>query len=308
MHFLRAIFGRAHLRRTPPTLSARRTGRGIGLLALLIGIPLALIAAAALTLALTLVLGSEKLPSMEVLTDYRPKVPLRIWTEDGVLIGEFGEERRSVVRIQDVPTVMKQAILAAEDDRFFEHSGVDLIGIARAALANVAVALEVGGVAAPEARERARALLARVGLARFVDRYPHQLSGGQRKRVALAQMLIRNPAILLMDEPFGPLDAQTRGMMGDLLLSLWSADRKAVLFVTHDLEEAISLADRVVVMSAGPSSRIMADHRIDLPRPRAINEIRLEPAFHEYRRIIWNDLRDEVMKAYGAQDDAGAMA
>jgi len=138
MHFLRAIFRRAHLRRTPPTLSARRTGRGIGLLALLIGIPLALIAAAALTLTLTLVLGSEKLPSMEVLTDYRPKMPLRIWTEDGVLIGEFGEERRSVVRIQDVPTVMKQAILAAEDDRFFEHSGVDLIGIARAALANVA--------------------------------------------------------------------------------------------------------------------------------------------------------------------------
>ena len=175
----------------------------------------------------------------------------------------------------------------------------------KTALANVAVALEVGGVASPEARERARALLARVGLARFVDRYPHQLSGGQRKRVALAQMLIRNPAILLMDEPFGPLDAQTRGMMGDLLLSLWSADRKAVLFVTHDLEEAISLADRVVVMSAGPSSRIMADHRIDLRRPRAINEIRLEPAFHEYRRIIWNDLRDEVMKAYGAQDDVG---
>ncbi len=173
----------------------------------------------------------------------------------------------------------------------------------KTALANVAVALEVGGVAPLEARERARGLLARVGLARFTERYPHQLSGGQRKRVALAQMLIRNPSILLMDEPFGPLDAQTRGMMGDLLLSLWSADRKAVLFVTHDLEEAISLADRVVVMSAAPSSRIMADHCIDLPRPRSINEIRLEPAFHDYRRAIWNDLRDEVMKAYGAQDE-----
>ena len=173
----------------------------------------------------------------------------------------------------------------------------------KTALATVAVALEVGGVAPLEARERARGLLARVGLARFTERYPHQLSGGQRKRVALAQMLIRNPSILLMDEPFGPLDAQTRGMMGDLLLSLWSADRKAVLFVTHDLEEAISLADRVVVMSAAPSSRIMADHCIDLPRPRSINEIRLEPAFHDYRRAIWNDLRDEVMKAYGAQDE-----
>ena len=176
----------------------------------------------------------------------------------------------------------------------------------KTALANVAVALEVGGVAPHEARERAQALLARVGLSRFGERYPHQLSGGQRKRVALAQMLIRNPAILLMDEPFGPLDAQTRGMMGDLLLSLWSADRKAVLFVTHDLEEAISLADRVVVMSAAPSSRIMSDHRIDLPRPRSINEIRLESAFHDYRRAIWNDLRDEVMKAYGAQDEGSA--
>ncbi len=172
----------------------------------------------------------------------------------------------------------------------------------KTALANVAVALEIAGVSALEARERAQDLLAQVGLARFTQRYPHQLSGGQRKRVALAQMLIRNPSILLMDEPFGPLDAQTRGMMGDLLLSLWSADRKAVLFVTHDLEEAISLADRVVVMSAAPSSRIMADHRIDLPRPRSINEIRLDPAFHEYRRAIWEDLRDEVMKAYGAQD------
>ena len=196
----------------------------------------------------------------------------------------------------------KVAGITAEAGYLFQQ---DALMPWKTALANVAVALEVGGVAAPEARERAKALLARVGLARFLDRYPHQLSGGQRKRVALAQMLIRNPAILLMDEPFGPLDAQTRGMMGDLLLSLWSADRKAVLFVTHDLEEAISLADRVVVMSAGPSSRIMADHRIDLPRPRAINEIRLDAAFHEYRRIIWNDLRDEVMKAYGAQDDAG---
>lgn len=119
--------------------AAGRPGqRGIGLLALLVGIPLALAAIAVLTLALTAILGSERLPSMEVLTDYRPKVPLRIWSEDGVLIGEFGEERRSVVRIADVPAVMKQAILAAEDDRFFEHSGVDMVGIARAALANVA--------------------------------------------------------------------------------------------------------------------------------------------------------------------------
>ena len=99
------------------------------------------------------------------------------------------------------------------------------------------------------------------------------LSGGQRKRVGLAQVLIRDPKILLMDEPFGPLDAQTRQIMGNLLLDLWSADRKAVLFVTHDLEEAIALSDRVVIMSAGPAARIIGDWRVPLPRPRDIAEV-----------------------------------
>ena len=114
----------------------------------------------------------------------------------------------------------------------------------------------------------------RVGLGAFADRYPHMLSGGQRKRVGLAQVLIRDPKILLMDEPFGPLDAQTRQIMGNLLLDLWSADRKAVLFVTHDLEEAIALSDRVVIMSAGPGARIIGDWRVPLPRPRDISEVR----------------------------------
>ncbi len=121
----------------------------------------------------------------------------------------------------------------------------------KSALDNVAIGLEVAGVGRDEAVRRATAMLTRVGLKAFVDRYPHQLSGGQRKRVALAQVLVREPKILLMDEPFGPLDAQTRLIMGELLLSLWQADRKAVLFVTHDLDEAIALADRVVIMSAG---------------------------------------------------------
>ena len=171
----------------------------------------------------------------------------------------------------------------------------------KTALANIAVALEVAGASRAEADRQGRAWLARVGLARFADRYPHQLSGGQKKRVALAQMLVRDPAVLLMDEPFGPLDAQTRGLMGDLLLSLWSADRKAVLFVTHDLEEAIALSDRVVVMSAGPASRIVAQHTIDLPRPRETTDIRLDPRFHALQRAIWSDLKSEVMKAYGDQ-------
>jgi penicillin-binding protein 1A len=115
-------------------------GRGFGLVSLLlalIGVPVVLAAAAGLTLAFAAILANDRLPSLDVLTDYRPKVPLRVWTADGVLIGEFGEERRSVVRIEDVPEVMKQAILAAEDDRFFEHSGIDLTGMARAAISNL---------------------------------------------------------------------------------------------------------------------------------------------------------------------------
>src|SRR5581483_11834757 len=129
----------------------------------------------------------------------------------------------------------------------------------KTALENVAIGLETAGTPADVARPRAREWLMRVGLAAFADRYPHMLSGGQRKRVGLAQVLIRDPKILLMDEPFGPLDAQTRQIMGNLLLDLWSADKKAVLFVTHDLEEAIALSDRVVIMSAGPASRIIGD-------------------------------------------------
>lgn len=172
----------------------------------------------------------------------------------------------------------------------------------KTALQNVAVALESKGIVGREADERARAWLARVGLRAFADRYPHMLSGGQKKRVALAQVLIRDPEILLMDEPFGPLDAQTRQIMGNLLLDLWSKDRKAVMFVTHDLEEAIALSDRVVVMSAGPSAGIVGDYTVNLSRPRDIAEIRLDPAFHAIHRQIWQSLKVEVQKAYAAGD------
>ncbi|MBA8818247.1 nitrate ABC transporter ATP-binding protein [Ochrobactrum sp. P6BS-III] len=165
-------------------------------------------------------------------------------------------------------------------------------------LDNVAIGLEIAGTAKAEARRQAQEWLARVGLSSFGDRYPHMLSGGQRKRVGLAQVLIRNPKYLLMDEPFGPLDAQTRVIMGDLLLDLWSQDKKAVMFVTHDLEEAIALADRVVIMSAGPRARIMAEYRIPLERPREISEIRLDNQFHEIHREIWGALKEEVLKGY----------
>jgi NitT/TauT family transport system ATP-binding protein len=175
----------------------------------------------------------------------------------------------------------------------------------KTALENVAIALETAGTHHHDARSRAELWLKRVGLAGFGARYPHLLSGGQRKRVGLAQVLIRDPKILLMDEPFGPLDAQTRQIMGNLLLDLWSADRKAVLFVTHDLEEAIALADRVVIMSAGPAARIIGDWTVALARPRDISEVRLDRVFHELHREIWHVLKAEVLKGY-AQAEAGS--
>src|SRR5450755_1983163 len=174
----------------------------------------------------------------------------------------------------------------------------------KTALENVAIGLETAGTPTAQARQRAQAWLTRVGLGSFGDRYPHMLSGGQRKRVGLAQVLIRDPKILLMDEPFGPLDAQTRQIMGNLLLELWNADRKAVLFVTHDLEEAIALADRVVIMSAGPSARIIGDWRVPLGRPRDIFEVRLQKEFHSLHHEIWSVLKAEVLKGY-AQSGGG---
>jgi NitT/TauT family transport system ATP-binding protein len=162
----------------------------------------------------------------------------------------------------------------------------------KTAIDNVAIGLEIRGTPRADALARAQQWLASVGLGAFASRYPHMLSGGQRKRVALA--------------PFGPLDAQTRQIMGNLLLELWTADRKAVLFVTHDLEEAIALADRVVIMSAGPSARIIGDWRITLPRPRDIAEIRMEKDFHALHREIWGVLKDEVMKGYAQSTQAGA--
>jgi NitT/TauT family transport system ATP-binding protein len=163
---------------------------------------------------------------------------------------------------------------------------------------NVAISLETAGTSPADAKSKAQEWLSRVGLGNFGERYPHMLSGGQRKRVGLAQVLIRDPKILLMDEPFGPLDAQTRQIMGNLLLELWSADRKAVLFVTHDLEEAIALSDRVVIMSAGPAARIIGDWTVPLPRPRDISEVKLDRVFHELHREIWQMLKDEVLKGY----------
>jgi NitT/TauT family transport system ATP-binding protein len=168
----------------------------------------------------------------------------------------------------------------------------------RTAQDNVTAGLEFRGRSKTEAAAPAREWLRRVGLAGFEDRYPHQLSGGMRKRVALAQMLILDPELLLMDEPFSALDVQTRQLMENELLELWSANRKSVLFITHDLEEAIALSDRVVVLAAGPATRPIGEFAIDLPRPRDVAEIRLTPRFVALHEAIWHVLRGEVLKGY----------
>src|ERR1700693_911873 len=139
----------------------------------------------------------------------------------------------------------------------------------RNAIENIVAGLEFRGMVREEAFARGEEWLARVGLAGFGKRYPHQLSGGMRKRVALAQMFILNPQILLMDEPFSALDIQTRQLMENELLELWSADRKSVVFITHDLEEAIALSDRVVVLSAGPESHPLGEFPVALATSRA---------------------------------------
>ena len=168
----------------------------------------------------------------------------------------------------------------------------------RTALDNVTAGLEFRGTLRQEAVTRAEHWLSRVGLAGHGHRYPHQLSGGMRRRVALAQTLILDPEIILMDEPFSALDIQTRQLMENELLELWSANRKSVVFITHDLEEAISLSDRVVVLSAGPETRVIGEFTIDLPRPRDVAEIRLTPRFVELHTSIWHAMKDEVLKGY----------
>jgi NitT/TauT family transport system ATP-binding protein len=165
-------------------------------------------------------------------------------------------------------------------------------------IANVAMGPMFRHVPRKTALTDAREWLRVVGLSGFENHHPHQLSGGMRKRVSLAAALINEPSILLMDEPFGALDVQTRAIMSNELLTLWDRSRPSVIFVTHDLEEAIALADRVVVMTAGPGT-VKAVYDIDLPRPRgAVQEIRFEPRFLELHHQIWDSLREEVERAY----------
>jgi len=165
-------------------------------------------------------------------------------------------------------------------------------------LGNVMTGPSLAGKSKKESIALAREWLRRVGLSGFEDRYPHQLSGGMRKRVGMAAALINEPRILLMDEPFGALDVQTKAIMQSELLDLWEQLRPSVLFITHDLDEAVALADRVLVMTSSPGT-IKESFDIDLPRPRGqVQDIRHEPRFLELQTLIWESLKDEVVRAY----------
>ncbi|MCW5635582.1 MAG: ABC transporter ATP-binding protein [Rubrivivax sp.] len=169
----------------------------------------------------------------------------------------------------------------------------------RTALGNVMAGLEFRGAA--DAMATAEEWLRRVGLGGFGDRYPHQLSGGMRKRTSLAQTLALDPDIILMDEPFSALDIQTRQLMENEVLALWAEKKKAVLFITHDLDEAIAMSDRVVVLSAGPASHPIGEFAVDLARPRDVAEVKTTPRFLELHAAIWAVLREEVLKGYQQQ-------
>ena len=167
----------------------------------------------------------------------------------------------------------------------------------KSVLDNVALGLLFAGRPRAEARHAARAWLERIGLAAFGDRYPAQLSGGMRKRVAMAQNWVLERDILLMDEPFSALDVHTRQAMESELLALWTGSARTVVFVTHDLDEAISLADEVLVISAGPASRVVQRHVVPLARPRDLLDLRNHPAFNDLYATIWADLRREVARS-----------
>ncbi|KRD72604.1 ABC transporter ATP-binding protein [Ensifer sp. Root278] len=172
----------------------------------------------------------------------------------------------------------------------------------KTAIENVELGPMFKGIGAAERREQSMKWLAKVGLKGFEHRYPHQLSGGQRKRVQMAQALITGPKVILMDEPFSALDIHTRHLMQNELLRLWQEERRAVVMITHDLEEAIALGDRVVVLAAGPRSRVIDSFPVDLERPRDVAEIKLDPRFMDLYRNIWSSLRGEVEKSYERHD------
>jgi len=202
------------------------------------------------------------------------------------LVTGLGKAASGVVRVMGQP-------VTGIDPRVGFVFQTDALFPWRNAIDNVVAGPLFRGVKRAQAYDKGRDWLGRVGLAKFAQHYPHQMSGGMRKRLALAQTFINEPEILLMDEPFSALDVQTRVLMQDELLQLWAGQKASVVFVTHDLDEAIVLADRVFVLTAGPAT-VKSIYNIDIPRPRRAEDIRYTPHFIELSQRIWQDLRGEV--------------
>ena len=172
----------------------------------------------------------------------------------------------------------------------------------RTLIENVEIALEIRAIEKSARRAQAQDLIDQVGLSGFEDHYPHELSGGMRQRANIIRTLIYDPELILMDEPFGPLDAQTRIVLQDQLLKLWYASKKTIVFITHDLIEAITLADRVVLMSARPG-RIKSIEEIAIPRPRDVFKIHEDAQFRSAYERLWQQLRPEVTLSESAKGE-----
>jgi len=172
----------------------------------------------------------------------------------------------------------------------------------RTLIENVEIALEIRAIEKSARRVQAQNLIDQVGLSGFEDHYPHELSGGMRQRANIIRTLIYDPELILMDEPFGPLDAQTRIVLQDQLLKLWYASKKTIVFITHDLIEAITLADRVVLMSARPG-RIKSIEQIAIPRPRDVFKIHEDAQFRSAYERLWQQLRPEVTLSESAKGE-----
>jgi NitT/TauT family transport system ATP-binding protein len=177
----------------------------------------------------------------------------------------------------------------------------------RTTLGNASYGAEVRGVGKAEREAHAMALLRRVGLAGFEHRYPKALSHGMRQRCALARTFTLDSPVMLMDEPFGALDAQTKLQLEDLLLELWREEKRTVVFITHDLAEAVALSDRVIVMSARPG-RIVADIPIGLQRPRSVKALQKDPEFHRIYAQVWSELERGIAVSGGAAQAVGQQA
>ncbi len=227
------------------------------------------------------------------------------------IVGPSGCGKTTLIRIID------GLVSPSAGDVFIDGKGVsepgadrafvfqaDLLYPWRTVLDNIAFGLEIRGVPRAERHARARALAEMVGLARFESHYPHELSGGMRQRANLARALMVDPAILLMDEPFASLDAQTREVMQLELLKIWTAAKKTVVFITHQIDEAVYLADRVIVFSARPTT-IKAEIPIEIPRPRNL-AVKRTPQFVAYVDKIWGLMEADIMRAMELEEDAGS--